>query len=284
MPIIDGGIDVPVLEWCSIAEAVLWIEFRQPPIDPIWEEAFEDRLPTFGMNERGEGLRSPMTYLGSLGKLYAHLCAGTVSLRGRPAIGPVTISNGLFGRSVYCQKWGDVQLIEAQKIIQAGQDEFNTASINGFLTDTIFFSDHSELAWVYSKLFVNFMQLAERFTPNNGQNIRIGVDMKTVEPTVFADHKDGGTSKVLLKRALRSKKTAPLPQKPRTTSHFDTNCGMRTDEAAIYLGISKSTLEKYRLNGKGPAYKKIGKTCVYFKSDLDIWIALKHIGSTSEKK
>jgi len=284
MPIIDGGIDVPALEWCSITEAVLWIEFRQPPIEPIWEEAFENRLPTFGINERGEGFRNPMTYLGSLGKLYAHLCAGTVSLRGRPAIGPVTVSNGLFGRSYHCQKWGDVQLIEAQKIIQVGQDEFNTASTSGLLIDTIFFPDHAEFESFYSNLCVDFTQLAERFPPNSGQNIRIGADIKTVEPTVSADNKAGGGSKNVFKRALRSKKTASLTQKSRTISHFDANCGIRTAEAAVYLGLSESTLEKYRLNGKGPAYKKFEKNCVYFKSDLDMWIALKSVGSTSKKK
>jgi hypothetical protein len=44
MPIIDGGIDIPALEWCSILEAVLWIERRQVPVAPAFELAIPDRI------------------------------------------------------------------------------------------------------------------------------------------------------------------------------------------------------------------------------------------------
>jgi hypothetical protein len=43
-----------------------------------------------------------------------------------------------------------------------------------------------------------------------------------------------------------------------------------TPEAADYVGHGKSTLDKLRLSGGGPAYIKIGKRVVY---DLDEWCA-----------
>jgi len=284
MPIADGGIDVPAREWCSITEAVLWIEFRQPPIDFRWEGSFEDRIPILGTNEHGEGLYSPTTYLRSLGKLYAHLCVGTVSLRGRPAIGLAIVSKGQFGRSINCQEWGDVQLIEAEKIKIAGEDEFTEASTSDIFTNTIYIDGHSKLEWVYNRLCVNFAELKERFLPKNGEDIRIGGDIKTVEPMAFASKKPVVKSNNVLRRALRSKKSVSSGQKPVIEKLFNMNGGMRTKEAAAYLGISKSTLDKYRSSGKGPPYKKSGRICLYFKENLDDWLNSKNIKSTSEKK
>ncbi len=49
---------------------------------------------------------------------------------------------------------------------------------------------------------------------------------------------------------------------------------LRTDAAAEYLGISSSTLEKYRrVSGGGPVYSKLGKAVVYDPNDLDDWLA-----------
>lgn len=56
----------------------------------------------------------------------------------------------------------------------------------------------------------------------------------------------------------------------------------RTKDAADYIGLSKSTLEKYRLYGRGPAYAKMGKVVIYRIEDLDDWIASKIRHSTSE--
>jgi Helix-turn-helix domain len=43
--------------------------------------------------------------------------------------------------------------------------------------------------------------------------------------------------------------------------------GTRT--AAIYLGLSPRTLEKWRLTGQGPPYIKRGRRCLYRLEDLD---------------
>ncbi len=58
---------------------------------------------------------------------------------------------------------------------------------------------------------------------------------------------------------------------------------MRTDEAANYLRLSRSTLEKLRLSGMGPPYIKSGQRIVIYKlEDLDGWLeGRKHL-STSE--
>ena len=44
-------------------------------------------------------------------------------------------------------------------------------------------------------------------------------------------------------------------------------------DAAAYLGLGASTLEKLRMTGKGPVYLKIGRRCLYAQSDLDAWLA-----------
>ncbi len=41
--------------------------------------------------------------------------------------------------------------------------------------------------------------------------------------------------------------------------------------AALYLGLSRRTLEKWRLTGQGPPYSKRGRRCLYRLEDLDAW-------------
>lgn len=43
-------------------------------------------------------------------------------------------------------------------------------------------------------------------------------------------------------------------------------------EAAIYLSVSESTLEKWRSKGTGPAYYKTSAKVYYFETDLLAWI------------
>lgn len=57
---------------------------------------------------------------------------------------------------------------------------------------------------------------------------------------------------------------------------------LRTAEAAAYLGLGKSTLEKLRLTGEGPRYAKLGKICVYDLVDLDAFREARKRQSTSE--
>mgnify|MGYP000438569516 CR=1 FL=1 len=61
------------------------------------------------------------------------------------------------------------------------------------------------------------------------------------------------------------------------------NRGMlRTPDAAQYLGISTSTLNKLRVLGGGPAYHKLGRIVGYSHADLDAWLASRRRRSTSD--
>ena len=46
---------------------------------------------------------------------------------------------------------------------------------------------------------------------------------------------------------------------------------LRTPEAARFLGLSGRTLEKHRVYGTGPRYRKIGGRVVYAVDDLQAW-------------
>ena len=54
---------------------------------------------------------------------------------------------------------------------------------------------------------------------------------------------------------------------------------LRVPQAAEYLGISKSLLDKLRCYGGGPTYAKLGATVIYSKTDLDAWLASKRINA-----
>ncbi len=48
---------------------------------------------------------------------------------------------------------------------------------------------------------------------------------------------------------------------------------LNTDQAAVELGLSKTTLEHWRMVRKGPRFAKIGPRCIrYRRTDLDEWI------------
>ncbi len=57
---------------------------------------------------------------------------------------------------------------------------------------------------------------------------------------------------------------------------------MTTPEAASYLRLSKSLIDKYRVFGGGPLFAKLGGRIVYSKEDLDAWISARKFSSTSE--
>ena len=58
---------------------------------------------------------------------------------------------------------------------------------------------------------------------------------------------------------------------------------LRTDKAAEYTGLAKSTLEKLRLTGGGPVFSKLGRTVVYDLAALDAWVASRRRQSTSDR-
>lgn len=49
------------------------------------------------------------------------------------------------------------------------------------------------------------------------------------------------------------------------TKYYDTTI------AAEFLGLSPRTLERWRLDGKGPIFRKLGSRVMYAESDLIDW-------------
>ena len=54
------------------------------------------------------------------------------------------------------------------------------------------------------------------------------------------------------------------------------------DEAATYIGLSASTLNKLRVFGGGPVFLKLGRRVAYDLADLDRWLDSKRRLSTSD--
>jgi predicted DNA-binding transcriptional regulator AlpA len=52
--------------------------------------------------------------------------------------------------------------------------------------------------------------------------------------------------------------------------------------AALFVGLSESTLAKLRLNGNGPIYCKLGRRVVYRPSDLEQWLQSRTTRDTSD--
>jgi predicted DNA-binding transcriptional regulator AlpA len=54
-------------------------------------------------------------------------------------------------------------------------------------------------------------------------------------------------------------------------------------EAATYVSLSASTLNRLRVSGGGPRYAKLAGKVLYDVRDLDQWIEDSKRGSTSER-
>jgi predicted DNA-binding transcriptional regulator AlpA len=61
-----------------------------------------------------------------------------------------------------------------------------------------------------------------------------------------------------------------------------TTAMLTTRDAARYVSLSPRTLERLRLSGDGPRYCKLRKSVRYRQSDLEAWLSLRSVGSTSE--
>lgn len=53
--------------------------------------------------------------------------------------------------------------------------------------------------------------------------------------------------------------------------------------AAAHLGVQPITLCKWRLNGSGPLYRKLGRRVVYLRKDLDAFLEAAARRSTSDR-
>ncbi|KHK52061.1 transcriptional regulator [Ralstonia sp. A12] len=69
--------------------------------------------------------------------------------------------------------------------------------------------------------------------------------------------------------------TTPLPVAK--TARYLTN-----DEAAEYLRLSPRTLEKQRVIGGGPRFRKFGRRVMYAVTDLEAWADQRSFEATSD--
>ena len=52
-------------------------------------------------------------------------------------------------------------------------------------------------------------------------------------------------------------------------SEVQVRAALPTAEAALYIGVARSTLKKWRVIGEGPSYVKVGSKVVYMVADLE---------------
>lgn len=58
---------------------------------------------------------------------------------------------------------------------------------------------------------------------------------------------------------------------------------LKTEDAASYLGLSPSLLNKLRLTGGGPQFLRLaGRAIRYRRADLDAWVDASAVASTSQ--
>jgi predicted DNA-binding transcriptional regulator AlpA len=55
-------------------------------------------------------------------------------------------------------------------------------------------------------------------------------------------------------------------------------------EAAHVLRLSERTIERLRVNGRGPKFVRINHSIRYRQQDLDAYIAARVVGSTSQER
>jgi len=57
---------------------------------------------------------------------------------------------------------------------------------------------------------------------------------------------------------------------------------INNDQTAKTIRISPRTLEKWRVQGRGPAYLKLGARVVYARRDIEQWLEAQRRTSTSQ--
>ena len=77
----------------------------------------------------------------------------------------------------------------------------------------------------------------------------------------------------------------PAPLRPAAAAVTPTAQPQRyltNDEAADYLRLSPRTLEKQRVIGGGPRFRKFGRRVMYAVADLDVWADSRSFEATSD--
>jgi len=57
---------------------------------------------------------------------------------------------------------------------------------------------------------------------------------------------------------------------------------LTVDQAAVYLGLARSTLNKWRCQGEGPSFVKLGRAVRYRTVDLEGFLERSMSNSTSD--
>lgn len=63
---------------------------------------------------------------------------------------------------------------------------------------------------------------------------------------------------------------------------FCTKTMLTTDEAAAYLGVSKSYIYRLTSRNEIPCYKPLGKMCYFDRSELEEWLRSNRASTNSE--
>lgn len=64
----------------------------------------------------------------------------------------------------------------------------------------------------------------------------------------------------------------------------DSSPYLNQDAAGAFLRLSARTLERFRVDGRGPKYLKLGRRIAYAREDLIAWADSRRRSSTSEPK
>lgn len=187
MPLIDGFIDIPVLDWGPPYSAVLWIMRTRPPVASHHAAALGYDAISTGIDANDLNLMYDRNYYSSWSKLYEVASQGKIGLRGKPAIGlhkiefhPVPPLNPW----LRCEKQGELEEIPAEKIKAAEVWAFFNIGMKGFLNEGVLCPTEfvPETAWAYTDLEVNVRQLVTWFHPAEGKTLRVGTDVNILEP------------------------------------------------------------------------------------------------------
>jgi hypothetical protein len=78
--------------------------------------------------------------------------------------------------------------------------------------------------------------------------------------------------------------STPQPE-PRDTTSSTASAPplyLTNDEAAMFLRLSPRTLEKHRVIGGGPRFRKFGRRVMYARSDLEAWADARSFEATCD--
>jgi hypothetical protein len=187
VPVFDG-LNIPAMAWCSISQAIQWIDARRVPLEGFYDSVLPDRTGR------------PFRAAGNAGKkrLVLQVSAGVLTLRGKPAKGPMEI---IFDEQqhplrVKCVDWGEAETIPADKMMQAG-----VAGLQEDHGDLIGTDTPSGLPWAYADIEVDFSQLMTLYPTHGAEIVRIGEKPTPIGQPLLRGDPPGDQGPVLLEGA-----------------------------------------------------------------------------------